>query len=176
VRTTGGTNGNAAGDTTRSATTGNMVGDRTGRAGAGTGGLGPAERLRRDRAARQVGRLCVMWCAAPVLDEASITRFAEVQRRLNELLTGEPPRELPGCSSCPVRCRALPQVAPHLAALGPVVAARATGTTSAAARARAITTAAAEVLTVREGVLYCLVVTSTAGTGADMTELLAELR
>ncbi|GIH29434.1 hypothetical protein Aph01nite_77440 [Acrocarpospora phusangensis] len=142
----------------------------------GSPDLPPAERLRRDRAARQFARLCAIWCDSPELTPKAATRYTDVQAALNQLLTQDPPRELPGCATCPSRCHALPLIAPHLASLGPTIASRATSAMSPAARARGIAKAAENVLPLSSGALHCLVVNATADLPVDLTDLLPELK
>lgn len=79
--------------------------------------LSPADRLRRERAIRAVGKLCILWVQKAQLDEQARTTFREARQELLQTVADAPPRELPGCQQCPGRCRALPFITPHLAKL-----------------------------------------------------------
>lgn len=147
--------------------------------------LDARDRLRQDRASREIARLCVTWADATELDDGGRQRFAEVQQSLRALVAEQPPRELPGCADCPARCLALPSVAPHLPDVGQAVAARATSGVSVETRLRGLEKLAEERLPEtyaqwssrgRESdLLYCLVTTATAD-GGDAAPLLAALR
>jgi DNA helicase HerA-like ATPase len=79
--------------------------------------LTPADRLRREQAARALSKLFIVWVQKAELDEEARAIFDEVRQELLRIVADAPPRELPECQQCPARCRVLPFVAPHLAKL-----------------------------------------------------------
>ncbi|WP_182906763.1 ATP-binding protein [Microbispora sp. H13382] len=140
----------------------------------GAGGPRPAERIRRERAARWIGRLCAVLCDAEDFEGAAAESIEQVGRELDTLLRSDPPSELPGCAACPARCKALPLAAPLLPALGPAVLAQATTPTPVGTRLRGLARlVGAESPGQARDLLYCLV--TTACRDADAADVLTAL-
>ena len=80
-------------------------------------GLLPADRLQREAAARALGPFLMIWlrASAPLADARAA--FQQAQQHLLATVATTPPREQPNCQKCPVRCRMLSYVAPHVAGL-----------------------------------------------------------
>lgn len=93
--------------------------------------LSPADRIRRERSARALGRLFRAWIDADVLDDRRRTLYHQAHDRLMEDLASEPPHDDPpvGCRCCPARCQLLPFVTPHLATVRRTLEASATAET-----------------------------------------------
>jgi DNA helicase HerA-like ATPase len=109
------------------------------------GGIAPPDRLRREGAARPLGELLMAWIGKGELDEEGRKAFAAAREALLETVAKAPPREAPGCPTCPVRCRMLPYVAPHLKEIAKGVQPQLQGTQSNGARLVAIRKAVSEV-------------------------------
>ncbi|WP_336116084.1 ATP-binding protein [Streptomyces sp. PTD9-10] len=163
----------------------------------GVGGpYGGAELLERDRAARILARLAEGWLKAEHLDGPARELLSEIRGDLNRTMGSRPPRELPGCATCPSRCRVLPLVAPAVPALAAPVSACADRPVPLDTRLRQLDALAEEHLPdacqilsegqSRRSLLYCMIVNATAAisrsrqptpaTDAVVAETLAALR
>jgi DNA helicase HerA-like ATPase len=132
--------------------------------------------LRQDRAARSIGSLCASWSTATEWSEAAKTAASKVQLKLASTIGARPPRELPGCEHCPVRCRALPVTGPLLPSVGSRIAACATRDTSVPQRLRELTRIAEDAFPAlldlpehRSALIYCMVTNAT-GTESAPTQ------
>ena len=139
------------------------------------GDPGVAQRLARDRAARQIARLVAAWLRDDVDDPGE-----EVAAALHTLLTAEPPVEMAGCATCTARCRMLVATAGFLAGTGDVAGHRITAQLPAPTRIRAIEDLLAgdPVLATSRGshrreLLHCVITTAGHATASDVRELLA---
>ncbi|MFB6888187.1 helicase HerA-like domain-containing protein [Kitasatospora sp. NPDC056327] len=133
--------------------------------------------LARDRADRALARLCADWLTAQRLDDAALLSLETARARLTGLIASAPPRELPGCAECPMRCRLRPLVAPAAASFATAVASCATRPVPLPTRLRQLDALAGEHLPdagallppgprARSALLYCMTVTATAGSPA----------
>lgn len=149
--------------------------------------MSPQDRLRREKATRQVASLYAAWLTAEGLDEKNRSRFVAVQADVRTQIAGAPPRERPGCAYCPARCLMLSLVAPQLREVASAIAARATTATSVSTRRDNVARVAEERLPIlaackddapfRRMLLYCLVTNATATSEPGHVEdLLADLR
>jgi Helicase HerA, central domain len=151
--------------------------------------LSPKDRLLRERAADKLSELIWAWTNKTELDDDGRKTFARVRSHLLELVAATPPRTLEGCLQCPVRCRMLPYVAPHLAKLEKSVAMQVAGNQSATTRLEIIRRLAEQSIpllatrkddqTISSGLLYCLLtntqVPATASASRDeLQDLLRE--
>jgi len=149
----------------------------------------PQDRLLREQAAGKLSELIFAWTKKVELDDAGRKIFARVQQEVLQLVAGTPPRTLEGCQQCPIRCRMLAYVAPHLKKLERSIATNVAGNQSATTRLEVIHRMAEQhipLLTTRkddkttsQGLLYCLLtntqVPATASTSRDeLLDLLLE--
>jgi hypothetical protein len=86
------------------------------------GRISPMDRLNREKASRIMSELFIVWTQNAELEEKDNARFFDIRERVIAAIAQAPPRELPGCQQCPVRCQMLPFVMPHLASLQKTVA------------------------------------------------------
>jgi DNA helicase HerA-like ATPase len=84
--------------------------------------ISPVDRLNREKASRALSELFLVWAESAKLDEKDKARFFEIREQVMASVALTPPRELPGCEQCPVRCQMLPFVIPHLAIVQKTVA------------------------------------------------------
>lgn len=84
--------------------------------------ISPVDRLNREKASRVLSELFLVWAESAKLDEKDKARFFEIREQVMASVALTPPRELPGCEQCPVRCQMLPFVIPHLASVQKTVA------------------------------------------------------
>ena len=112
--------------------------------------------------------------------------FAEAQLALRAIIAARPPRELPGCASCPSRCLMLTAVASAPSQTAQTVAARVSMTTALPTRVRSLASISDPVAESIEAQIggpidrlafaHCLITTScAASTDADPAEVLAAL-
>jgi DNA helicase HerA-like ATPase len=153
-----------------------------------THGVDAEQLLVHSRCSRILGKLCSAWIKSDALDDGAEHTFHDVHQTLAARLAARPPRELPGCAECPVRCQMLPIVAPLLEhdSLHMTVKARATANTSPQARARSLATIPDPQFKNtlnnlqdpkrRYALLYCAVTNATADIESNPVELLAVLR
>lgn len=120
--------------------------------------------------------------AAPGMAVAREEQLAMAIAQLHELLAARPPREMPGCASCPARCRMLPMAAEFLAGPGQGAMHRVSAATSAATRARAVDDLLARdpapgqlTLGQRRDLLHCVITNAGHVAGTDVADLLATL-
>lgn len=143
----------------------------------------PTSRLAIDQAARRLARLCRVWTDAHQLDDPVRRAFQDAKSAIHTTITNAPPRELPGCDTCPARCEMLSLTHEHQKQIGDDVVARATNASSPPARVRSLRRLVAEHVphsstpgTINDDeFLYCLITTSAAANGADVTETLSTL-
>lgn len=144
------------------------------------------DRLAQDRAARQIGRLCQAWLEGTDLDTPRRAAFTAAQSALRAHIATRPPRELPGCASCPSPCLMLTVVAPVLPEVGEAIAARVSAPTAVDTRLRSLAPVTDPIVTRieaqlgspidRTAWLHCLITTSCAASAdADPSEALAAL-
>jgi hypothetical protein len=101
-------------------------------------GLAPADRLRQETLAREIGLLLQAWMGRPEWDEAAAARFAAARDLLRSVLASEPVQERGGCVECPARCQALSFVTPTLETLAPKIAPYLQGAQDAVLRLRSV--------------------------------------
>jgi DNA helicase HerA-like ATPase len=156
------------------------------RAAIGVKGWTAEDRLAQDRAARQIGRLCRAWLEDGGLDTPRRAAFTAAQAALRAQVAARPPRELPGCASCPSPCLMLTMVAPVLPEVGEAIASRISAPTAVDTRLRALATVTDPIVgrieaqigspVDRTALLHCLITTSCAtSAGAGPSEALAAL-
>ncbi|MGH8200918.1 MAG: ATP-binding protein [Steroidobacteraceae bacterium] len=87
------------------------------RAASPEGGLMPTDRLQREAAARALSPFLMTWLRASALGADEHAAFQQARQHLLATVVSAPPREDPNCRSCPMRCRMLSFVAPHVAGL-----------------------------------------------------------
>ncbi|HEX5415529.1 MAG TPA: hypothetical protein VFZ25_07675, partial [Chloroflexota bacterium] len=149
------------------------------------GGFTPADRLRREKAARSLADLFLAWSSRDQLDEAARNIFAAARRQVLAAVAATPPRERPGCRACPARCVALAFVAPALPKLRKSLGNKVTADAPVASRLAMIERAAELHLaetpawpdpTSRRHLLYCLLVNAELEEQGATEELLGALR
>jgi len=149
------------------------------------GGFSPADRLRRERAARALADLLLNWSSRVEIDESARQAFGVAQRQVLAAVAAAPPRERPGCRECPVRCQALSFVAPVLPKLQKSLGNKVSAPGPAETRVGMIERVAELHLAgrlawrdsrTRRGLLYCLLVHADVEDRAATDELLAALR
>jgi hypothetical protein len=105
---------------------------------------------------------------------------AQAGTGLRALLAAVPPKELPGCGTCPARCLTLPAAAGFLAGPGRGTPHRVSAATSAATRLRSVAElvdpafpglAAGQ----RDALMHCVITNAAHAAGTDPAELLAGL-
>ena len=139
----------------------------------------PADTLGQDRAARAIGRLIAAWLDAADFDPPARQALTRARAGLRANVASRPPRELPGCGSCPARCQYLPVVASHLADVGTAAGHRISAGTPPQTRLRAVRDLARQHHDLTAGVdpkqerdlLYCLVTVAAARSGADASDM-----
>jgi hypothetical protein len=137
--------------------------------------LNPTQRLRQDEAA---GLLSPM-IQDLVRKKVDRQVLSQLRSQVAELLVGEIP-SLPGCSTCPVRCQALPLVRPHLNQLRSIVAIKLAESLSETTRLESIRKSATTLIDglsskSEEALLYCLV-TNSRGEASSEIAILELLR
>jgi DNA helicase HerA-like ATPase len=156
------------------------------RKATGVKGWAPEDRLDQDRAAHHIGRFCHAWLESTGLDDPGRAAFMAAQSALRALIAASPPRELPGCASCPSPCLMLPVVAPILPEVAQTIAARVTATTAMPTRLRSLASVTEPITNRieaqlgspidRAALLHCLITTSCATSAdADPAEVLSAL-
>nr|RNJ70293.1 MAG: ATP-binding protein [Leptolyngbya sp. IPPAS B-1204] len=136
--------------------------------------LNPTQRLRQDEAAALLSPMIQTLVRGKVDRQA----LSQVRSQVAKLLVGELP-SLPGCSTCPVRCRAFPIVRTQLNRLRSMVAIQLAQSHSETTRLAAIQQSATTLISglstkTEEALLYCLVANSggDAASEADVLDLL----
>jgi hypothetical protein len=112
------------------------------------------------------------------------SQFADAQRLLVDALASDPPAELPGCVSCPARCRFLPIVEPHLPTLRASIAVKAVAPIPIDERVSAVRSIAESNVALlrgkdeafRDAFVYCLVTNAARASAPLADEVLERLR
>lgn len=71
----------------------------------------PADRLKAEQLSAGFGRLARNWLGRREWDTEADAAFRTLHQALQAELTAAPPPDLPGCATCPARCRILPWIA-----------------------------------------------------------------
>jgi hypothetical protein len=136
--------------------------------GAPAAPLPPAAMVTREQGAREIAR-------------AVAGDLVQAAKSLHDLLAAAPPRELPGCGTCPARCLMLPMTAGFLAGPGRGVTHRVSSATSAATRLRSVAELVDPAFPAlpdgqRGALMHCVITNAAHAAGTDPAELLAGLR